>query len=411
MRLLRSLVKHEIQGNIYNHRVPVAIVILVLLFGLSLSALVGDYNRSLDDYSILLQADPPVFSLIKPSPLSIFSVGLNPQLNTAYKLNYFKQIEVGTSQKSSNWLFSTFTAPDTLYIFMVIITLLAVFFTFDAIVGEKERGTLQICLANSVPRGTYIISKIIGSYLSLAIPCVIIFLLGMGMVGLVSTVQMGGEEITRLFLYLFVSLMLVAVFICLGICISVVAGSSARSLVILIVIWAVAMYCFPSFASSVSQATTPVPQSREMNRKVRGIWAAGIFDREHLSTGPERREAGKNILTKTKRIESDYFARVNNQYVVYEIVGRLSPVTAYVNAATALLGNGITDLNRMKTELRQSRNNVAEAGVEVSSRFEYKPATIMMSIKSSLFDVAELMLSVILLIVGAIALFNKSTIR
>ena len=57
-------------------------------------------------------------------------------------------------------------------------SLLAVLFAFDAICGEKERGTLKVMLSNAVPRDLIILSKGIGGYLCLIVPFLVALLAG-----------------------------------------------------------------------------------------------------------------------------------------------------------------------------------------------------------------------------------------
>ena len=40
-----------------------------------------------------------------------------------------------------------FSTPDYLYVIKIILSLLAMFFTYDALVGEKENGTLKAMLS------------------------------------------------------------------------------------------------------------------------------------------------------------------------------------------------------------------------------------------------------------------------
>ena len=49
----------------------------------------------------------------------------------------------------------------------ILLSFLAIVLGYDAICGERERGTLQLLLANSVPRSTVVLGKLIGGLLSM----------------------------------------------------------------------------------------------------------------------------------------------------------------------------------------------------------------------------------------------------
>ena len=73
-------------------------------------------------------------------------------------------------QRYRNPVLALFDSPDLGYVVNIVVSLLALMFVFDAICGEKERGTLKIVLANAVPRDSIILGKWIGGFVSLTAP-------------------------------------------------------------------------------------------------------------------------------------------------------------------------------------------------------------------------------------------------
>jgi ABC-type Na+ efflux pump permease subunit len=101
---------------------------------------------------------------------------------------------------------------DLMFIVQVVLSLFAILFTYDSICGEREAGTLKLNFANPIPRTSYIISKIVGSWLGLSIPLIIPMLLGLALVlvcGIPRTVRFGSSfnnhwcicQSTSVFLY------------------------------------------------------------------------------------------------------------------------------------------------------------------------------------------------------------------
>ena len=63
-------------------------------------------------------------------------------------------------------LLAIFRFLDLEFLFQVVLTLFVVVFAFDAVSGEKERGTLRLALAGAVPRLTLVLGKLGGTLAS-----------------------------------------------------------------------------------------------------------------------------------------------------------------------------------------------------------------------------------------------------
>jgi len=51
------------------------------------------------------------------------------------------------------------------FIVSVVVSIIAMLFTYDIIAGEKRAGTLSLIMANDIPRGQLLLGKRLGSYL------------------------------------------------------------------------------------------------------------------------------------------------------------------------------------------------------------------------------------------------------
>ena len=70
-----------------------------------------------------------------------------------------------------------FTSMDIVFIFEVVLSLLALIFAYDALAGEYERGTLRLVLTNSVRRGHILLAKYISAMFCLLVPLLMSLLL------------------------------------------------------------------------------------------------------------------------------------------------------------------------------------------------------------------------------------------
>ena len=90
------------------------------------------------------------------------------------------------------------TKIDWAFVIGYVLSLIALLFTFDAVSGEREHGTLRLMLANSIPRHTVLIGKFLGAFISVNIPLVIAVLMNLLLISTSSAVHLGTEEWGRL---------------------------------------------------------------------------------------------------------------------------------------------------------------------------------------------------------------------
>ena len=81
------------------------------------------------------------------------------------------------------------TKVDWAFIIGYVLSLIAILFTFDAVSGERERGTLRLMLANPIPRHTVLIGKFLGALISINIPFALAVLMNLLLISTSSAVQ------------------------------------------------------------------------------------------------------------------------------------------------------------------------------------------------------------------------------
>ena len=142
-------------------------------------------------------------------------------------------------------------------IISLVLPFIAILFTFDAIAGEREQGTLRLTLSNSVPRDFVLVGKFFGAFLSIGLSFVIAVLINLFLLYTVGGVPLGANEWGRLGLILLVALIYLSVFIALGLLVSSRAKRSSVSLTILLLIWVVWVVLTPSTLGSIVSGLQP----------------------------------------------------------------------------------------------------------------------------------------------------------
>jgi ABC-type transport system involved in multi-copper enzyme maturation permease subunit len=146
-----GIVKKEILENLATYRFYVLTGLMFTLMLISIIVSYGDYHLRVENYNVLRPTAQETNKIIlPPEPLSIFAKGLDANVGGLYQLGPLG-VEVQPNQQSINRLSSLFSIPDKLFVIKVVLALIAVLFTFDAVCGEKEQGTLKLMLAGRDP--------------------------------------------------------------------------------------------------------------------------------------------------------------------------------------------------------------------------------------------------------------------
>ena len=204
---------------------------------------------------------------LKPTPLSVFAKGLEESLPSYLGMTR-NGVKQGATSVSDAPLSSALGNLDFLFIVSTVFSLLALLFTFDAVAGEREAGTLRITLANSLSRDLFLWSKLIGGYIVFVVPFLLSFLLGLLL--LVSQGFPLGESdnFLRVLSLILVSLLYISVFFAIGTVISTYLDSSKTALIVAFTVWVLAVLITPrvGFLAAKLIAPTRAMQSVYMEK-------------------------------------------------------------------------------------------------------------------------------------------------
>ena len=270
--MLMTLIQKEIMHHILSVRFVALLLMCLLLVPLTLSINYRRYSQNLVDYQESIKREqteakenPPNASdpntevsklFLKPTPLSVFASGLEDALPTYLGMtrNGVRQGSAGVSQASVAYVLGNL---DFLFIVGTVFSLLALLFTFDAVAGEREAGTLRINLSNALPRDVFLWSKLIGGYLVFVVPFLVSFLLGL----LLITWQgfpLGELKIALPVLGLtLISLLYIVVFFTIGVVISTYLDNAKTALIVAFTFWVFAVLIAPRGAFVVAKLVAP----------------------------------------------------------------------------------------------------------------------------------------------------------
>ena len=354
--MLKSIIRKEILNNLFSYKFSIIVILSTILILVSIFVMYRDYCLALENYGVLQPKSNEAIAIIPPTPLSIFAKGLDENLCRSYEIRFGGQIRVGSKQESVNNLFRVFTTPDLLYVVKVILALCAMLFAFDVVSGEKEIGTLRQSLSNSVKRPILIIAKWIGGFTSFIVPFFIAVLLGTILVTMSPLVQMDGENWAKLGMFLFSSVLYLAVFFSLGLLISCLTHQSSSSLVISLFVWTMLVFFIPNLGSILARQFVEIPTVQQLEVKRSQIWIKEVFER--INRDKNYREVMGSINSENDKLIADYRNRFDRLVSVSQNITRFSPAAAFTYLSTDLMGTGISEERRLKKAVLQHKNLV-----------------------------------------------------
>ena len=303
--MLTTLIQKEMMHHILSVRFVALLVMCLLLVPLTLHINYRNYLQNQVNYQESLKLstaeseekppdapdpDTEVSKLfLEPTPLSVFAKGLEESLPS-----YLGMTRNGVKQGSMSLgeapLSSALGNLDFLFVVSTVFSLLALLFTFDAVAGEREAGTLRITLSNALPRDLFLWSKLIGGYIVFVVPFLVAFLLGLLL--LVSQgFPLGESDIfLRVLSLTLVSLLYIGVFFAIGTVISTYLDNSKTALIVAFTVWVLAVLIAPRAGFLAAKLITPT-------RAIQSVYMEKTAIRNNLSGEKEQVVVGKIIET------------------------------------------------------------------------------------------------------------------
>lgn len=370
------ITKHELYDNLHSLRFALTTLLLLGLMVTNAARHLQEYPKRMQKYNNAVaesidllnsHADDSLYKLAQEGPGKLYKkpsslffcaegeehilpdtveggspFGYSSNLRGVWKLKYpnanINMKRVGPDVTKVDWAF----------VIGNVLSLIALLFTFDAISGERERGTLRLMFSNSVPRHTVLIGKFLGSLISVSIPFTLAVLVNLLIISTSGAVHLNTEAWGRLGMIFFIALLYTCLFLVFGLLVSARVQRSAVSLVILLLVWVTIVVFMPStlasIASRFSPSMTSEPKWQRHNRIQDELWDEyGAFlwsdevDKKTLTAKSEfftkDAEAEERIIQEglTEKIAQVQHARS---------ITRISPATLLKHLLESFAGTG-----------------------------------------------------------------------
>ena len=273
------------------------------------------------------------------------------------------------------FLMPHFSDIDCVFIISLVLSFVAMVFTYSSICGEKQAGTLCLMLAGSIPRYKVLIAKYFGTMLTLGIPLIIALLINLIIVISSNVVVISTGDWLQILSIILVSFLYLSIFVLLGILISSRMAHPANSMVTLLLLWVVLVILIPGLGRIISDISYKSPSQAELNRKLGEatgqVWSnsekfgerAGSMAHDlsnPINNPPARARLKTAVTNATNQVLEDH----HNKMLAQAFGGRsftcISPAVIYQRASEAIAGTGINHCVNIYRQIKQYQAELKE---------------------------------------------------
>ena len=290
--MLTTLIRQELLNYLMTFRFAAAVFIMLLLVVTNTNVLLQDYERRLAGYNTAVKTNQQLLRTSKtysedalvvdrpPNPLSIFNVGLDKRLGNQVWIspNFVPTLWDAQTHGGDNPFLNVFTSIDLVFIFEVVLSLIALMFAYDAIAGEREQGTLRLVLTHPLRRGHILIAKYTSAMLCLLVPLLLSLLFSLILLTTSPSFSLSIHDFLCLGGIIFSSLAYLSIFYLIGMLISASTRSTSIALMLSMFVWGFLVIVYPNMILTAIETMPPAGTGHSAYNQIKQIWEE--FDRE-----------------------------------------------------------------------------------------------------------------------------------
>lgn len=379
--MLTDLIRKEILEHLLSLRFGILCIVCFVVILSSVAVLSKDYKDELADYhtNLVMHRNEVLaygnqWQLIEEGlkvdrPLNVMRIffrGVDRSNTTTVRVRPRQQPEFA-GEHTGNPVVPLFPPMDLVFFVGTVMSLLAIAFSYDAVSGEKEQGTLRLLLSFSVPKDLVLLAKWIGGYLALMVPFLLAVLSGLVVVIAFPGVHLTPADWGALALILVVSALYVSAIYSLGILVSTRTRMASTSVTVLLLVWVLLVLVIPNVVPHVAGQISPTPSIQSVEKQKLRVsvdgeqrfvkdmraWyadnprpadAIGCYSEvacHQLGQDASLREAAAQ-----EKINDHFRKRMGEQVGLAKLLSRVSPLSSMVYAVGHLSATGMEERNR-----------------------------------------------------------------
>ena len=273
-------------------------------------------------------------------------------------------------------LLSTFITIDWVFIIGVLLSLATFLFTHDAIIGEKESGTLKLVMANSLSRHTLLWGKFWGAMLVLIGVLLLCVTLNLLIVLMLADLSLDFSHAVRIAVMVLISVVYLAGCTSLGLLISAHSPSRRVSLTTVLFVWVSMVLLWPQMGKTIAELFHEEVHELEHTKYVyehgdgtftwhpiRGYAFDLAMEGNRLDPTFIKKfsSALRSERTHHQELENALLRRRVQQVNLAQNIVRVSPMGAYQYAMEAMAGTGLPRYRHFIDQVRSYAQRFEES--------------------------------------------------
>ncbi len=357
----------------------------------------------------------------KPEALSIFSSGISGNIGNkvTIQLGEYPLFPKGHASTRDNPLLNAFFSIDFSTVIAILISLLALVFSYDVVSREREDGTLKLAFTGSMNRVTFLAGKITGLLISLLPILMFCYLLAVLIVVFNPEVSFSPQEWMGVGLLFVTSLVYMLVFVLLGTFVSCLMKHSSSAIIVSLLAWIWFLFLMPNVASYLTQSFVKTAlyenvqksfydynqeynkryneKREEVLRKDLDIRGGGVSHWNFSSGDDGYHEVSGGLKEMTRyhqlmntwsepvrieyadkkwAVQKDYLDQLLRQQHLQQAIAWLSPSELFTQTTDILCGTDVDAFNKYMESIRQYREEVIDYFVKRNLFHSYRYFTI-----------------------------------
>jgi ABC-type transport system involved in multi-copper enzyme maturation permease subunit len=373
--MLKTVLKRELLHNLYSLRFLISLALLIGVFVAGSFSFINGYADNLKKYEetqgqfladMKAQAGESATELavtqrtysLRPRDDAFVSDAKEKYLPNAITFSAWNVFSFQVKSASANPFLKKYDELSWAFIASLIVSFVALLFTFDGVSGEKESKTLALSLSNPISRGTLLLGKHISAVLSvmaIVLAGVLVSLLIVLLLGRAGMTPALPGEVAG---FLAVAGLLAATFAALGLFSSVVAPNSNVSLLLALSLWLAFAVIIPNSSTFIARNLYPIESSEAVQKKVDaafddlsksappGSWMSNPGN-PFLPQHKLRANLQMKLLQAEKGIRDAYYLAMFRQFERTRLLTAVSPVSLFEYLSEAVVGGGYLRFRRV----------------------------------------------------------------
>jgi ABC-type transport system involved in multi-copper enzyme maturation permease subunit len=418
--MLKTLIKKEMIETVYDLRFVIASLLFITLIPLSMYVSRIDYEQRLSAYQQESQiwrahhgtpkwgsTDVEGHGFRAPPVLSVFVLGLDPYLPDKVVTDFSGVFRTVKESNTDGALAVLLGQIDFRFCMVYVVSLMALVFTFNTVSGERERGTLRLLIASSVPRGTLLFCKWLSKTLVLIVPFLVAVCIALLVLNASPQIDLNSPQLVySIAMILGISLLLIICMTILGVCLSTYATGSSQSITLLLTTWVILVLGIPKVTPMIANIIHR-PESRRVismrktaltedlmaefyaqreketvslygirpeeqdirsndglvilgQRKITPEAFQALMDKANDHSEQLWRQYRHRIPIELEKIEAQYQNQLQATHTLTMVLSRLSCLSCYIYAIADLAGTGINEPKNYMDNAKRYQDQISQ---------------------------------------------------